>query len=111
MLEAKKVEIASWPKLKNTLRAGFGLGVYALTATTTIVVHIATGVPKRTYAAIFTANATEIALERKRTTGLRWATPARARMRRSIAGSISLVRMPIDETTSRMRPSPATSVM
>ena len=97
--------------MKKTFRAGFGFGVYAFTATTTSVVHIATGVPKSTYAAIFTANATEIALERKRTTGLRWAMPARPRMRRSMAGSMSLVRTPIDEPTSTMSPSPVTRVM
>ena len=72
------------------MRAGFGCGVYAFTATTMIVAHNATAVPKRTYAAIFTANATEIALERNSVTGLRCAMPASAMIRRNITGSIVL---------------------
>ena|SRR5438309_6213571 len=111
VLDARYVESMNWPKLKITFRAGFGLGVYAFTATTTIVAQRATPVPNRTYAAIFTAKATEIALDRNSTTGFRWATPTSTRMNTNITGSIALVRALIELATRTIRPSAATIPM
>src|SRR4029077_5421940 len=110
-LDARYVESIIPPKLKRTFRAGFGFGVYAVTATTTTVAQSATGEPNRTDPAIFTANATEIALDRKSTTGFRWAIPASARMTMNITGSIELVGALIEFATRTTSPSAATSAM
>ena len=69
MEDARYVASRNWPRLKSTFRAGLRFGVYAFTAATTSVAQSATPVPNRTYAAIFTANATEIELDRKSMTG------------------------------------------
>src|SRR5919201_4806390 len=86
-MAAANVARLSWPKLNSTLRAGFGAGVTAFTPTTTRFAHSATLTPKSTYAAIFTANATEIVLVRKSRTGLRCAIPASASRKTNITGS------------------------
>src|SRR6266849_4414310 len=87
VIAAAKVAMVYMPKLKSTLRIGFGAGVTAFTPATMRFAQSATLVPNRTYAAIFTAKATEIELELKSRTGLRCATPASARRNTNITGS------------------------
>src|SRR5207249_4738581 len=107
---AANVERLSWPKLKRTLRTGFGDGVTAFTPTTTRFAHRATLTPKSTYAAIFTANATEIALERKRRTGLRCAMPASVRRKTNITGSSDEAGLTERELRTKQIVPPSTTV-
>ena len=85
--------------------------MYALTATTTIVAQRASGVPNRTYAAIFTAKATEIALDLKSTTGFRWAMPTSTMVKTNMTGSIELVRTFTELTIRTTSPRVATTPM
>ena len=109
VVAAAKVAMLSWPKLNRTLRAGLGVGVTAFTPTTTRFAHRATPVPKSTYAAIFTANATEIALERKSITGLRWATPASVSRNTNITGSSDAAGRTESELRTKHSVPPATT--
>src|SRR5207245_11327609 len=74
---AAKAESAKEPKLKATLRIGSRRGVTEFTSACARLTQTAAPVPYSTYAAMTAAKDTEIALERNRNTGTRFARHAR----------------------------------